>query len=154
MTAFYKLIFYIICNVIRRKTKVVRKKNCKSKSKIKLKNFNTKIYTGNHTLEELIQEFIANYKLNASCIKKKAKTNPQIKKIKKDMDPLPSYVRIHPTMLKQSTTQVHFHHVKSSSIDDANESYISQNKQSSVIISKVIIPNDQVNALHNIKRNS
>lgn len=50
------------------------------------------------------------------------------------MDPLPSYVRIHPTMLKQSTTQVHFHHVKSSSIDDANESYISQNKQSSVII--------------------
>lgn len=46
------------------------------------------------------------------------------------MDPLPSYVRIHPTMLKQSTTQVHFHHVKSSSIDDANESYISQNKQS------------------------
>lgn len=56
-------------------------------------------------------------------------------------------------MLKQSTTQVHFHHVKSSSIDDANESYVSQNKQSSVIISKVI-PNDQVNALRNIKRNS
>lgn len=69
------------------------------------------------------------------------------------MDPLPSYVRIHPTMLKQSTTQVHFHHVKSSNIDDANESYVSQNKQSSVIISKVI-PNDQVNALRNIKRNS
>lgn len=56
-------------------------------------------------------------------------------------------------MLKQSTTQVHFHHVKSSSIDDANESYVSKNKQSSVIISKVI-PNDQVNALRNIKRNS